>query len=108
MENSQSYRDVKNFIHNDLGITKEYVEEVIKNTVQKEIHTLFNDENRLTYIIENMIRKEIRQDQNKTLYHLLLNFDSLLDRKITETVFNEVKSRLKIELVEEDLDANKQ
>ena len=94
-----NYSDVKNYIHNDLGISKEYVEEVIIKTIKDEIEELFKDESRLTYIIEGIIQRTIKEDRHKTLYHLLLNFDSLLDRRITETVFNEVKSRLKIELV---------
>lgn len=28
-----NYSDVKNYIHNELGITKEYIDEVIKKTV---------------------------------------------------------------------------
>ena len=94
-----NYSDVKNYIHNDLGITKQDVENIIIKTVKDEIDKLFKDESRLTYIIEGIVQRAIKEDKHKTLYHLLLNFDSLLDHKITETVFNEVKSKLKIELV---------
>ena len=102
-----NYSDVKNYIHNDLGISKEYVEEVIIKTIKDEIEKLFKDESRLTYIIEGIVQRTIKEDKHKTLYHLLLNFDSLLDRKITETVFNEVKSKLKIELIEGEEDESR-
>lgn len=94
------YSDVKNYIHNDLGITKEYIEKIILKTIQDEIEKLFVDEERLQTILERIVRQTIKKDENKMLYHLLINFDSLLDKKITETIFNEVKSRLKIELVD--------
>lgn len=99
-----NYADVKNYLHNDLGISKEYVEEVILKVVKDEIEKLFSDEERLQVILERIIRNSIKRDEHKTLYHLLLNFDSLLDEKITRTVFDAVKSKLKIELVEEDED----
>ena len=98
-----NYSDVKNYLHNDLGISKEYVEKTILKTVKDEVDKLFSDESRLQIIIERIVRKSIKKDEHKILYHLLINFDSLLDEKITTTVFNEVKSRLKIELVGKDI-----
>lgn len=94
------YSDVKNYIHNDLGVTKEYIEKIVLKIIQDEIEKLFVDEERLQTILERIVRQTIKKDEHKILYHLLINFDSLLDEKITETVFNEVKSRLKIELVD--------
>ena len=96
-----NYSDVKNYIHNELGFDKKYVEEVILKTVTDEINKLFTDEERLQVILERIVRQTIKKDEHKVLYHLLINFDSLLDEKITQTVFNEVKSKLKIELLEE-------
>lgn len=98
-----NYSDVKNYLHNDLGISKKYVEETILKTVKDEVDKLFSDESRLQVIIERIVRQSIKKDEHKTLYHLLINFDSLLDEKITTIVFNEVKSRLKIELVGKDI-----
>ena len=98
-----NYSDVKNYLHNDLGISKEYVEKTILKTVKDEVDKLFSDESRLQVIIERIVKQSIKKDEHKTLYHLLINFDSLLDEKITTTVFNEVKSRLKIELVGKDI-----
>ena len=42
-----NYQMAKNYIHNDLGITKEYVDNVILKTVQKEVEKLFSDNDRL-------------------------------------------------------------
>lgn len=95
-----SYNDVKNYIHNDLGISKEYIEKIILKTIEDEINQLFTDEDRLQTILERIVKQAIKKDEHKILYHLLINFDSLLDEKITQTIFNEVKSRLKIELIE--------
>ena len=35
-----SYHDIKNYIHNDLGITKEYIDRIIRETVNTEIHKI--------------------------------------------------------------------
>lgn len=95
-----NYSDVKNYIHNELGISKDYVEEIILKMVKDEINKLFTDEERLQVILERIVKQTIKKDEHKILYHLLINFDSLLDEKITQTVFNEVKSKLKIELAD--------
>lgn len=94
-----SYSNVKNYIHNDLGITKEYIEGVILKTIQDEVEKLFTDSERLEAILEKMVYRTIKEDKHKILYHLLINFDSLLDEKITKAIFNEVKSKIKIELI---------
>lgn len=97
-----NYSDVKNYIHNDLSITKEYIEEVILKTIKDEINRLFTDEERLRVILERIVKQTIKKDEHKTLYHLLINFDSLIDEKITQALFDEVKSKLKIQLIEKE------
>lgn len=41
---AEIYKEVKNVIHNDLGITKEYVDKVIQDTIKTEINKLIKDE----------------------------------------------------------------
>lgn len=95
-----NYQMAKNYIHNDLGITKEYIDNVILKTIQKEVEKLFSDNDRLKKIVENIVKNQIKSDECKTLYHLLINFDSLLDEKITKCIFDEVKSKIMIKLNE--------
>ena len=69
-----NYADVKNYLHNDLGISKEYVEEVILKVVKDEIEKLFSDEERLQVILERIIRNSIKRDEHKLyiIYYLTL------------------------------------
>ena len=39
-----NYKEIKNYIHNELGITKEYVDNIIVKTVQDEVKKVFNNE----------------------------------------------------------------
>ena len=40
-----NYKEIKNYLHNELGITKEYVDSIIIKTVQDEVKKVFNNEN---------------------------------------------------------------
>ena len=37
-----NYKEIKNYLHKELGITKEYVDSIIIKTVQDEVKKVFN------------------------------------------------------------------
>ncbi|MEK4006502.1 hypothetical protein [Paenibacillus sp. FSL H3-0333] len=56
-----NYQEVKNHIHNELGITKEYVQELIKELVQEEVKKLINSN-----YIDHLVEKDINHRVGKT------------------------------------------
>lgn len=98
-----NYSDVKNYLHNDLGISKEYVKETILKTIQEEISKLFKDSSRLEYLIRDMIKKEIKHDDHKILYRTLRDVNGLIEDTLTDTVINEIKNKVKLSIVQEPL-----
>lgn len=58
-ESKNIYREVKNVIHNDLGITKQYIDDIIKKTVKSEIDKLISDGCFIRELIENEINSTI-------------------------------------------------
>lgn len=99
----ENYKDIKNYIHNYLGLTKEEIREmvleVVKNTVEKEVNKCLNDENRLQHMIEKEILSQIKygQDGYKRRSFLISVMDEVYNR-IDGIIHEEVLKRLQITL----------
>lgn len=101
----ESFKDIRNYIHNYLGLTKDEVRgiilEEIRDIVKEEISKLAKDED----FIHSYIEKEIlRQLKHGELKHerrsFLINTMDSIYNQIDKTIHEEVCKRLRIELVE--------
>lgn len=96
-----NYSDVKNYIHNELGITKEYIDEVIKKTIQDEISKLMNDDCFIRGLIENEVARSLyKKDNNR--WHTIYDASNYIEDKITKTILNTVKEKLVIGLKDDN------
>lgn len=98
-------REIKNYIHNDLGISKDEIKKLIwdtiKETVQNEVIKCLLDENRLKHLIEKELIRQLKiQDSDRKPY-LRSALDAIYN-KIDETIHKEVTKRLIIELRDEN------
>lgn len=99
-----NYSDVKNYIHNELGITKEYIDEVIKKTIQDEISKLMNDDCFIRGLVENEVARSLyKKDNNR--WHTIYDASNYIEDKITSTILQTVKDKLVISL-KDDYDGN--
>lgn len=59
-----TYKDMKNYIHNDCGISKEYIQEefkrLLKEAIDLKIQQYVNDNARLQNLIEAEVRDKVR------------------------------------------------
>lgn len=92
-----NYSDVKNFIHNELGITKEYIEEIVKDTVKKEIDKLMGDDCFIRGLVEKQVLWNMGKKSN-TNWHILNDCSNWISEEINKTILEEVKNRLEISL----------
>ena len=97
-----NYKELKNYIHNYLGLTKEEVKKMIWDTVvetvNKEVNKCLNDRERIKSIIEGQIKFEIMRDHPRRSY-IHSTMDEIYN-KIDTTIHEEVVKRLRIELKE--------
>ena len=97
-----NYKELKNYIHNYLGLTKEEIKKMIWDTVvetvNKEVNKCLNDKERIKSIIEGQIRYEIMKDHPRRSY-IHSTMDEIYN-KIDTTIHEEVVKRLRIELKE--------
>ena len=97
-----NYKELKNYIHNYLGLTKEEIKKMIWDTVvetvNKEVNKCLNDKERIKSIIEGQIKFEIMRDHPRRSY-IHSTMDEIYN-KIDTTIHEEVIKRLRIELKE--------
>lgn len=102
---AEIYRAIKNTIHNDLGITKEYIYEVIQKTVKDEIDKLMNDKCFIRGLVEKEIARSLyKKDNNK--WHMIYDAANYVDDKITSTILQTVKEKLVISLKEDEYEGD--
>lgn len=94
-----NYKEIKNYIHNELKITKEDIQKIIQEEVKKQISSLLNDsnfvENMIYYHISNLLSKgnyknpryQRITDINSFIY------DGLMD-ELGKTVHNNIKIKV--------------
>ena len=103
-----NYKELKNYIHNYLGLTKEEVKKMVWDTVvetvNKEVNKCLNDKERIKAIIEGQVRYEIMKDHPRRSY-IHSTMDEIYN-KIDSVIHEEVVKRLVIELKEPRDDAN--
>lgn len=102
---AEIYRAAKNVIHNDLGITKEYIYEVIQKTVKDEINKLMSDEGFIRGLVEKEVARSLyRKDSSK--WHTIYDAANYVEDKITSTILQTVKDKLVISLKEDEYEGN--
>ena len=100
MKNNVAYKDIKNYIHNELGITKEYVQDVIREIVAIEVDKKFNDEEYIKNEVRRIIVYELNNEIDKSHWHTIHDLSSLVKDEITKTIMEEVKNKVVISLKE--------
>ena len=93
------YSDVKNYIHNELGITKEYVDNIIVKTVQDEVKKVFNNEGYVRDVIIKTIDREVRREVcGESGWHTIHDMNSMIKDEILNIIVKEVKDKVIISL----------
>ena len=100
-----SFKDIRNYIHNYLGLTKDEVRNIvldeIKVIVKEEMSKLAKDEDFIRSFIENEILRQLRYGELKhERRSFLINTMDSIYNEIDKTIHEEVCKRLRIELVE--------
>lgn len=97
-----NYRELKNYIHNYLGISKEDIKkaiwDLVVELVNEEVNKCLNDKERIRAIIEGQVRYEIMKDRPRRSY-IHSTMDEIYN-KIDSTIHEEVVKRLRVELKE--------
>lgn len=91
-----NYKEVKNLVHNDLGITKDDIKKIIEQTVEKEIKKFFNDESRLNSFMLTYIKDLLKGDYENPNYRKVFMINNLIYDNVCSEISKIVKENLKI------------
>lgn len=102
---AESFKEIRNYIHNYLGLTKDEVRNIVldevKAIVKEEISKLAKDEDFIHSYIEKEILRQLRYGELKhERRSFLINTMDSIYNQIDKTIHEEVCKRLRIELVE--------
>ena len=98
---AEIYRAVKNVIHNDLGVTKEYINKVIQDTIKTEINKLMKDEGFIYGLVEKEVMRSLH-NKDANSWRTLHDASTFIKDEITSTILDEVKNKLEIKLKRKD------
>lgn len=101
--NKKDYIAVKNYIHNDLKITKEDINLIIEKTVQDQVQNLLKDNGILFSIIRNVVGSSYREP----IFRYLTNIDQTIYNEVTKEVCKQIKENIVISLKDYTDDAIK-
>ena len=94
-----NYKEVKNYLHNELNITKQYIEDLIKYEIQSQVSDLVNDKNYIETLIENAVQRELKRKKSES-WHWIYDTTAMIENTIIKTIVDEVHNKIEIKLKE--------
>lgn len=98
-------KDLRNYIHNDLGISKDEIRNMlndeIKKVISEETTKVLNDKEKISSMIEKEIIRQLKYNTGTRTHYLISTMDEIYN-KIDSIIHDEVRKRLVIELKEPD------
>lgn len=94
-----NYKEVKNYIHNDLKITKEDIQEIIRKEVLNQVTALVKDSSFIHEMIFDHIKHIFRKEEYKQPYYKTITdinsmiYDGLID-ELGKVVHDNIKIRV--------------
>lgn len=90
------YKEVKNFIHNEAKITKEFIKEVVEETVKYEITKILKDETYMNNLVKSQIKEVMKNDFEKPHWQRIFNLDTEIYNAVCDEVSQMVKDKLEL------------
>lgn len=97
-KNNNNYLETKNYIHNELNITKEYIQEVIKETVREEIKKSLKDDGFLKNVVQSQIREVLNKEYTDPKYQKLFHLNELIYDNVCREISKTVSENIKIQV----------
>ncbi|WP_144498177.1 hypothetical protein [Bacillus pumilus] len=101
----KGYKEVKNTIHNDIGLTKDEILDVIKGIVREEVaNTIEKNHDFIQSCLRGVIREQIWDSLNHNKYKRGFDFDinntfrEYMTKLIKDEVFKELKENFVIDI----------
>lgn len=95
----KDYKNMKNYIHNDLKITKEDIEILIQKEIKNQISDLLKDESFVQNMIHNHIIAILKdKNYNNPSYRIITDINSMIYDGLIEELGKVVHDNIKIKV----------
>lgn len=95
---NNNYIEVKNYIHNDLGISKEYIQDVIKETVREEVKKLMKDDCFLNSMLKSQVKDILNKEYTHPEYRKLFKLNEFIYDGVCREISKTVSENIKIQV----------
>ena len=93
-ERPVEYKQLKNYMHNELGITREWVRAELKEYIAEETRKMMRDKESMENFIRRTIIEELNREYNRPYFQSLVSIDKVIYDKAIDTLSSEIKSKL--------------
>ena len=94
-----NYKEVKNYIHNDLKITKKDIQKIIQDIVKEQVTVLVKDSSFIHEMIFDHIKHVFRKEEYKAPYHkLITDINSYIYDETIHEIARRVHDDIKIKV----------
>lgn len=94
------YRELKQYIHNELGLTKEDIKEMIRDCIKEEIQAVLNDPNNYNKFLGNQINQYLIKNGKEYEEPFYKTFTpKCLDQVVYDAVVKELNKTIKEKVV---------
>jgi hypothetical protein len=95
-----NYKEIKNYIHNELQITKTDIENIIIKTVENRIDKVLADDDFINTIIQKKIQSILNNPYKKPSWERLVNLNTKIFDVVVDEVAKTVKEKVDIRIKE--------
>lgn len=94
--NNKLYRELKQYVHNELGLTKQDIRDMVKECVRQEVEAIFKDSNNYNKYIATLVNYYLKNnsEEYKTPRVTYLK-PNCLDQVVYDEVVKEVSKTVK-------------
>ena len=97
-----NYKEIKNYIHNDLKISKADINKIIQLTVATEIRNLMKDKDFIDKFVYVQLQRILSIEYENPAYKRLFNLNDEIFNSVANEISKIVKERIQITLLEDD------
>ena len=97
---NEFYRELKQYIHNEFGITKEDIRELIRDCVKEEVEAVLSDSNNYNKFLGNQINQYLTKNDGQYKDPFYKTFaPKCLDQVVYDAVVKELNKTIKDKVV---------
>lgn len=97
-----NYKEIKNYIHNDLKISKEDINKMIQLTVATEIRNLMKDKDFINKFVYIQLQRILSKEYEKPVYERMFNLNDKIFNSVANEISKMVKEKIQITLLEDN------